>query len=395
MENQSSSFKRTLLLTPALGDWTTFKPQISEGKIVRSGLYGFDSLSEEQLKKAHLLHYDFFQKFIQSLRKELQCNIQFYCLSVIQQNYGAFIASLTDPIAYLKTKLDNLNQNQIQLILDLPLCDIIINQALGVKEEPKMPARPLTELEETTLKEAVNLTFPVYFDVFKGIPKIPTQFELISSPGISSEPTIGSIESFIIFTAEISIAENKPFKIRLGYLHHTLKYVLNKLLSPGQSAVPLQKLSSNIAEKNQVAAAASLGETQISAQEIAGLSIGDVVCLDSPLNGPIVLRLNDISIPCKVGIKNGHFALQVLSPYFTKVETPVTREENEVAAAFKAAEAPGAAAPPEEEIAEEKKEEFEEEEEEFEDEFEDDEEDLEDEEEEFEDEFEDEDEDKV
>ena len=85
--------KRSLKLTPMIGDWTTYKPPQTTVKKIKLGLYGFDRLSEEELKQAHLLHYNFALTFSKALKEKMRTGTEIYSVEAHQNVYSNFIKS--------------------------------------------------------------------------------------------------------------------------------------------------------------------------------------------------------------------------------------------------------------------------------------------------------------
>ncbi|MFA4843958.1 MAG: hypothetical protein WC632_03280, partial [Candidatus Margulisiibacteriota bacterium] len=52
-----ASQKKVVKLPPAIGDWTTYRAPKILVKKVKTGLYGFDRLSKEELKHLLRIHY--------------------------------------------------------------------------------------------------------------------------------------------------------------------------------------------------------------------------------------------------------------------------------------------------------------------------------------------------
>ena len=96
--SEAAPQKRSLKLAPLLGDWTTYKPPRVFVKKVKSGLYGFDRLSEDELKAAHRLHYNFALRLCRTLKTGLRLGPEIYSVEAMQSTYSAFIKSFNLPV---------------------------------------------------------------------------------------------------------------------------------------------------------------------------------------------------------------------------------------------------------------------------------------------------------
>jgi len=133
--------KKTIKLTPSIGDWTTYHPPRAYAKRIKSGLYGFDRLSEERLNKALLIHYDLTRELLQLLQINLMLGSEFYAISAEQTNYLNFLRTANYPLLNFQAFLPEWH-GAVSVCLDLALVNTLINQspALTQTNRPRRSA---------------------------------------------------------------------------------------------------------------------------------------------------------------------------------------------------------------------------------------------------------------
>jgi len=179
--------KKTIKLAPAIGDWTTYKPPKVLVKKVKTGLYGFDRLSKEELNQVLLIHYRFLQDLLKRFRIDLGLAVELFTVQAQQTTYLNFLRGLMGPMVQLKIEVAGLH-DPILLLLDISLANSIINYALGsIDLEPVN--RSLTEAEQITLVTALKEYLPSFGQAFEHtITNLKLSY--ISSPDVIIDPTI-------------------------------------------------------------------------------------------------------------------------------------------------------------------------------------------------------------
>ncbi len=302
--------KKTIKLAPVIGDWTTYKPPKVLAKKIKCGLYGFDRLSKEELNLALIIHYSFIEKLFKKLKIDLKMSVELFSVQVEQTTYLNFLRTLTNPIAQSKITISN-SHDPIALILDLPIANSIINHSLG-SEDIESLNRGLTEAEINVLTTTLNEYLTGYAAAFEHVVQKPI-LSFISSPDVSIDSAINTSSTFVTFTVEVSLADNPPAKISLGYLGNSLKYILARFKQK-QREKPLDfsKLSSSLLSKIVIPATATLGQTSLTTSDINQLEVGDVVSLGTTINSAIELQIGDIlKALCQPGKKDKKSAVKI------------------------------------------------------------------------------------
>src|SRR3989338_4437024 len=90
--------KRVIKLPPAIGDWTTYRPPKVLVKKIKTGLYGFDRLSKDELNQVLLIHYRFIHGFLKGLKVDLGMGAELSSCQVEQTTYLNFLRTMAGPL---------------------------------------------------------------------------------------------------------------------------------------------------------------------------------------------------------------------------------------------------------------------------------------------------------
>jgi flagellar motor switch protein FliM len=341
--------RRSLKLSPALGDWTSYKPARSLIKKIKVGLYGFDRLSDDELNEAHLIHYRFGENLLKNLKINYRFGGELYSIEAMQSTYGNFQKSITGPLLQGKIEVIDFHEN-ITFCVDTGLISTIINSSLGCGDTKNLGAE-LTEAEKIVVQSAfseylassLNLAFQ---NALSG-----AHFDIVASPDFVPDPYISASSTFVYFVVEMSFGETQG-KIIIGYSGNLIKSLLKKIKAAEKpKPLALNRVKAEILNKTLIPVDVILGSTELKGSEIYQLEIGDVVSLDNSIYNAIQIRLAEdgITILAQPGVKEGKIIARVVG----------VEKEKEIKVAPPLPETP----PPEveEETPKEEEEEFEEE----------------------------------
>ena len=286
-----ASQKRTIKLPPAIGDWTTYRPPKALVKKIKTGLYGFDRLSKEELNQALIIHYDFTQELLERFKVDLGLGIEFYSVQIEQITYLNFLRTLSGQLVQGELAIPGLH-DRIQQFLELNLANSIINHALGSRDLEPLN-RGLTEAEKGIVTTAITEYLPHYVAAFAGTFDLPV-YSVISSPDVTLAPSINTSSTFVAFSAEIALGDNPPGKIIFGYQGSTLKKLLAKY-NEKINTRPLNvgKLPPAVLNQIKIDVAAILGKTTLTTSDLHTLEVGDVVSLESSIKTAATLAIGN------------------------------------------------------------------------------------------------------
>ena len=330
-EGNPATFRSVIKLAPAIGDWTTLRPIRTPAKKIKTGLYGFDRLSLEELKIAQKIHYNFGQSFLASIKKNLAVGGEMFSISSEQSIYSEFLKKVYQPTVYSKISIANFDENII-VCIDMPTANTVINHALGGRDIAPM-TRKLTDIEEGVIAKAFASEMEHYAAAFEKIFEAPS-FEVFNSPEIMIEPSIGPTSSFVFFCLELSLGDNPPGTITIGYSSQSLRLLLEKVVKRRSTrSLSFSKLSPSLLDGLTIPVIANLGDTAVPMQEIHGLEVGDIVSLDTSLGGFIDVYLGGfVKVPGRAGTRGEKHAVRVFSSQASTTfqkEMPTLKEEEE------------------------------------------------------------------
>ena len=305
-----ASQKRVIKLPPAIGDWTAYRPPKILVKKVKTGLYGFDRLSKDDLNRLLRIHYQFIQALLLRLKVDLGMGVEFLSCQVEQTTYLNFLRTLTGAVAQGKITVSNIHES-IQLYFDLGLANSVINHALG-SHDLEILNRGLTEAEKTVFTTSFSEYLAYYNQAFENVLE-DLSFSLVSSPDVALDPSINTSATFVSFSAEISLNDNPSGKIIFGYPGSSVKILL-KAFEEKDRAKPLNfsRLTPAALNKIAIPVSALLGKTTLFTSELKQLETGDVVSLDSLTSSAVTLTVGNIlKILAQPGIKNKKKAARI------------------------------------------------------------------------------------
>lgn len=301
--------RRSLKLSPSIGDWTTYKVPQQLVKRVKIGLYGFDRLSEEELNAAHLIHYCFAESWIKSLRVGLGIAGELFSVEAMQTPYGNFVKSLTGPILQGKITSPD-HPEEIFLAVDSSLAEALVTAALG--GEAGGGRHQITEADqlvfETAFSENLNLLNTAFSNIFKTL-----KYETVSFPDPAPLLSVNPQTTFVISVLELTLGDAHG-KILFGYTGPFLKGLLKKVKDTARpKPLPLNKLGPQILSNILVPVKALLGTAELRAGEIRGLESGDVVTVSNSIFNAISIFLGGKKVvQGQPGEHNGKLVLRVV-----------------------------------------------------------------------------------
>jgi flagellar motor switch protein FliM len=303
--------KKGIKFAPAIGDWTVYKPSRVLVKKVKTGLYGFDRLSKDELNELLLIHYKFIKEFLKRLKIDLGVSAELFTVSVEQTTYLNFLRTLINPIVQAKINISEMH-DPIHLFFDLAQANSMINHALGSQDLEPIN-RGLTESENNVFSTTISQYLPKLTNAFEHAISKP-ELKIIGSPDIVLDSSISPNLTLASFTAEIALADNPPGKIIFAYSGPALKNLLTRYRQIRLSKqLDFSKLSPTLLSLIQANVSIKLGETSLTTNDIHQLEVGDVVSLDTTIDSPISLTIgNALKSYAQAGIKSKKYSARIV-----------------------------------------------------------------------------------
>lgn len=311
-KSEISGQKRTIKLPPAIGDWTNYRPPQVLVKKIKTGLYGFDRLSREELDLALTIHYRFIQALLKHLSLDLSIGAELFSCQVEQTTYLNFARGINGQILQGKLVIPQIPETP-QVFLDLLIVDSLINHAVGSRDlEPN--DRSLTEAEKAALTLALNEYLPHYAAAFEQVFPAPL-FSIVSLPDLTYDSAINQSATFVSFTADIAFNNLAPGRIIFGYTGVSLKKLIESFtVKDREKPLDFSRLGNALLNRLQVPVQATLGRTRLMTSDLNSLEAGDVVALDAPINTAIGVAVGDLfKILGEPGIRARKKAVRIAS----------------------------------------------------------------------------------
>jgi flagellar motor switch protein FliM len=308
------SYKRTLKLGAALGDWTRLRPNRDERRFVLGPVQGFDRLSEEDLKAAHDIHYRFFQEMAEHLSRTLEIPLTLGGVEGLQEPYQQFLQGVSaGPMVQIV--LTNGAGISFTMYTDLPFSELVIHHLLGVPNG-QFTGRTLSDIDQTLLLTGLTSSFKLLPKSFKNIFSIEG-FSIEGTGTVVRDYTLNLQDTYVVFTAQFILDKDpeKSFTVTIGYVQNALRGWLAQLRPmTGGGPMRLERLPQPVTESYKLPVTAELGTTQVTMGEIHELQPGDVVPLDTLLHQPIALKLGEtITLLAQPGLANGRLGAKVVT----------------------------------------------------------------------------------
>lgn len=311
METKKSP--KTILLQSAIGDWTIFKPIISERKKQRSGTRSGQKLSDKELCKGRLLFLDLFEKYLSALQKNLNLPFTLFSVSIDQMTTIEILKEVDAQVSQFK--LSYSDEEPWQICFDSSISNLFINRSVGGDIIGSM-SKGLTEIEENILSICGKMGLDILLQDNRG----NINFEFVNYPSMFFDQTYSEILPYILLKFEIGFGKGQKGFI---YLVIPTKSVRKSLTDKEESSPHIQftKLNPQITEKIRIPISALLGTAYISAKELYELEEGDVIMLDSSINSLISLKIEkDLQLFGQPGIKDDKISIKIIQNKPQKLE---------------------------------------------------------------------------
>lgn len=277
-----------------------------------------ERVSKEQMRAFHALHEGFSREFGAALSGMLRTIIEVKLISVDQLTYSEFVFSLENPTCFNLLWSEGLDGN---IILDLnpsiifPIFDRLLGG--GKEHRTSFPSRSLTEIELRLVTRITDLLIRGLEAAWKNL--CPLGLRVTQ---VESNPQLVQIvppnEVIVLISFEIGMGEMRGI-MNLCIPFNTIEPLAGKLSSDTWStyskraADPRQKLNLETGvSRAQVSLVAQLADTKLTTAEFRGLSIGDVIMTEQPVEAGLSILIE--GRPMFVGHAGsfkGHKAVQV------------------------------------------------------------------------------------
>ncbi|OVE76285.1 hypothetical protein BVX97_01580 [bacterium E08(2017)] len=282
-------------------------------------------ISEGQQATIRLLHETASKTLHAMLFARLKTTVEVKLVSVEQVTFREFMDSLANPtyMATFKTE-PNIGAGVMELSLSLAMTTLDI--ILGSDGKGEAETRELTTLENNIIKGVTDLCLQELSGAWSNL--APVSFELASQIANPEYCQIHTAETscmgvtYDIHIGDVSGIMNVcyPFKMIQTALGEAESRLLKESSEGGES-------ESGSGGRNEMLGALSgapldlrtvVGTGKISAQQLASLKPGDVLCLDNRLGSLAEVFIGDrLSFKGEVGQRRGMAAVGIIAPCYS------------------------------------------------------------------------------
>ena len=276
-----------------------------------------DKFSKDQIRTLYMLHENFARLMNTYLSAHLRTIVHIDVASVDQLTYEEFIRSLPNPSVIGVFQMRPLKGNAI-LEFNPNVIFSIIDRLFGGPGLPPSKTRSLTDIEEAIVKRVINKTLECFQEAWKQVVAIEPKLEIMESNPQFTQ-IVPPNDMVVIITLHIKIGQAEGLvNICIPYL--VLEPIMSKLTTTYwvASSVAKQALPEHInaiqrkLEKAFIPLFVELGKTTITVQELLGLTVNDVLQLNSKVEEDLdVLVGQNRKFRGKPGISGHKVALQV------------------------------------------------------------------------------------
>jgi len=275
-------------------------------------------VSKDQIRVLELLHEEFTRSCEVKLSNYLRTTVEVEIIAIEQLTYTEFIASLSEP-TYLGVLDARPLSGQIILEINPFLVFSIVDKLLGGSGKNSQEPREFTRIEHTIMGKVTTLVMEALQDAWEHV----ISFQLTLKTRESNPQFVQIVsggELVINMSVKVNIGENSGV-MNVCYPVATLKPVLPRL-NPQQWIFGEKKgddeRGSSILQKKlldtQIEVVVELGRAEVSILDFLRLAVGDVICLNQPVNQDLVVKVQGFpkfyASPGRVGRKK---AVQITS----------------------------------------------------------------------------------
>lgn len=301
-----------MLLQPALGDWTAYKPGIHAVKETGPSVRGSGKLSESEQYGAVVSFLGFVEDYLFSLQKLTDTRFAVREISAEQLTPPLVLKKIDTPVAQFR--FDSEQEENVHLYIEPGISNLLIDRAAGSAQSPDS-SKELTEIEKKILETCVDN------EAYKLLGRSGgAGIRFVASPVPYFDQTVNDSSVMTLFEIEVGFEQNKKGRLFLSVPSRAVSAVLAERAS-ARPFRGLGKLSALNTDKISFQAVSGLGSTFISAKDLYGLEEGDVIALDNSIYNLLNITIGGyLKLSGQPVIKDNKISLQILKGGTSKVE---------------------------------------------------------------------------
>lgn len=260
--------------------------------------------SPRYIRRLRTLHENVARDFGAALSILLRTSVEAHLAGVDEIEYGSLTRNLETPACFFTLKAEPFN-DRLMLDVDPKILHPMIDRLLGgLIEEQPTPKRPLTEIESCLASRIARLFLEECQSAWQQA--IELNLEILQ---LESNPRPMRIlpddEGMVVIEFELSLG-GLGGRMRFCLPSRTVENV-GPLLPPDQGE-SFHELSDEASPFLEV----TLAETQIDAEALADLRVGDIIATETPIGSPAMVLLDgDMQFRGTPGVFRGRRAVRL------------------------------------------------------------------------------------
>ncbi|MCA9235845.1 MAG: flagellar motor switch protein FliM [Planctomycetales bacterium] len=280
-----------------------------------------ERVGKEQMRALQTMHEGFGRNFGAALSALLRTIVEVKLTSVDQLTYSEFVFSLENPTCF---NLVNAAPLEGQIIVDINPSVLfpIIDRLLGGSAHSAPPARrPLTEIELRLAGRVTSLFLREMKNAWENVLALDLSVERVeSNPQLVQ--IIPANEVVVLISFELTVGETRGM-VNLCIPFNSIERISGKLTSNSwvsyskkpPTTESIQIVGDALA-KAPVEVVVELAATQISAGDMLGLRVGDIIASEKDVKEPLVVYVQGRpKFQASAGQFKGRKAIQVEAPF--------------------------------------------------------------------------------
>jgi len=262
-------------------------------------LYDFrrpERVSKDHIRALGSIHDGFARNFGATLSGFLRTIIDVRVVGVEQLTYSEFIHSLPNPTCFVILQAPPLEGQMCMEVSPLIVYPIIDRLLGGSRAEAFIPQRPLTAIEWRLMSRLINRALEHLSEVWRNL--VDAKFGIVET---ESNPQLVHIvapsEVVVFITFEIKMNQCAG-TMSICIPFNTIESVLSKLTTQswfgyhtkGATELERKRIHRNLA-RSRVSLTAFLGHTRLRVSELRALRPGDLLPLEKPVSGEMILQI--------------------------------------------------------------------------------------------------------
>ncbi len=271
--------------------------------------------SKEHLRTLQMVHENFARLVTTYFLATVRAMVKTLSVRVEQTTFPEFIQSLDDPTVLSVFSLAPLPGSSL-LVVAPPLAHALIHRLFGGQGPAMSSSRSLTEIEIAVMQRVLAGLLNVLKEAWSNLTSVTPSLQAIeTNPMYTSLSALNEVAVVIHIETELG-EQNGQIQLCVPFL--TLEPILVQLSASQwfgvQNQTALENQGTRMQRKVhavQVPIVAQLSAARLTAREVLGLGVGDVVLLDSFASEVTVLIGSEAKFLARPAVRSGRRAIEL------------------------------------------------------------------------------------